>query len=432
MQHLPQGFQTVKNRGVRLRTAVRVIPSNDLLQERTITVKITNGKPRSFVIPAGTLWRSNRAHAKETNGVSTHARYDDLYDLLRSGRHAVHQYAAHESSGVGETAEIREDVETARAFVRYVLAAGVVEAEEKAVFEKMQTQLVADYVAKRNDDKRTARVQFVRGMVMTDATGRNNPPAAAMVSGAGIGHLLKRLAEIPKISTCMDRRTVQVYAYIQSHMDLYRELWEDLRVGTKPRSQGLFQRWEIAAASDARRSRSILRSMLQRLREYRMAFDAIKARPFCKNAAHTVRDLDAAIAACEAGDLKGLRTTLAKVRRGIRWVFVMDALQVEVIGRLSYLLNRLGREETKRRRGIPRDKRSRFIRITRDMAPDDFAAVEAALTSFLHRLDSCSDQLLDRPVKADVERLVREAEGAMRVDDWRLAKKRLIAAAKYL
>jgi len=428
-----QVIKIIQNRGGRLWISVQVIPSNDLIQQRPATLRVANGKAGNIFIPAGTLWRANHTRAKETAGASTHARYDDLYDLLRSGRHAVCQYAVHDSDGAGEMREVREDIETARAFVRFMLVSGMYEPDEKRELLEMQSLLVSRYEIKRARHKTVARSQFMRGMITTDSIGRNNPPAAAMVSGAGIGHLLKRLTDIPRLSTCMDRRTIQVYVFIQSHMNLYRELWDDVRVDTKSRSRGILQQWIIRVSmSESRTKKAFLRKIRRRLCEYREAFTEIRTRPFCKNAAHTVKDLNAAIETCKVGDLRILRIQCAKLRRGIRWVFVLDVLQIEVISRLSFLLARLRREETKRRRSIPCNKREKTIQITRDMAPVEFAAVERLLASFLHRLDRCSDATLDVPVKAKVECLIRGAEYAMTVDDWTLAKKRLISAAKFL
>lgn len=421
----------VRNRGLRLRAKALILPSRDLVQIPPVTVPPNAERAKPLVVPAGAIWRPNGQLAKDTNGQSTHARYDDLYDLLRGGRHVVRRYGASSSVPASETAEVAEDIATARAFVRFVLAMGVYLPDEKRAFLRIQAELVGRYVPKRNERKVTARERFMRGMIMKDATGRENRPAAAMVSGAGIGHLLTRVQDIRRISTCIDRRTVCVFGYIEEHLELYKELWAALSTSRRSVDRGMFQRY-LDACDDPRahRAEAALRATERLLIEFRTAFRTIVARPFCRNARRTVRDLDRAIAYCRAGDRARLRFELERIRRGIRWTFVLHALQAEVLSPLSYLMEQLVREERKRMRdaGLPRGR----VSIRREMSPDRFAAIEKSLVSFLHRLEKCSDQGLAAPVKDNVDVWASLAKQAMSEDAWFEAKALLLRAAKLL
>lgn len=412
---------TIKNRGGYVRAKMIRLPSSDLLQTVPAILTTGNVRPKTLEIPAGTFWRPNRELERETEGGTSHARYGDIYDLLRAGHHVVHRYGADEPRKGSETSEIREDVATARTFVRFLLAMRMYEPDEKLGLYRIHAELVRRYGPKRNEHKMTARERFMRGIVMTDRLGRHNPPAAAMVEGSGIGHLLQRLDDVRWISSAIDRRTVHVWGSVEEHLDLYHEQWQALSPGVNGRGRGDILR--MVAASPDRHTVSALDRLL---REFRDAFAAVTANPYRRNAEHTRDDLEEAILLCREWKTARLLDVLARVRRGIRWVFALHALQTEVIAPFSYLRDELDRE---RRRG---NKGKRLLDVPRDSAPERFAATEAALEDFLRRLDKCSDERLVRPVKAEVERLASFAREAMRKDSWLEGKKFLLQAAKLL
>lgn len=387
------------------------LPSRDLVQLRPAVMQTVNGKTKRVVLPIGTIWRRNWEHERVTKGESTHAHYDDLYDLLRSGRHVTHGYGLGTpecATLANEASSIREDIVTARAYVRFVLAMGVYEPEEKNGFMRVQAGLVSSYSAKRNADKVTARERFARGLIMKDSLGRRNTSAAAWVTGAGISHLLTRMSSMKVLSTAIDRKTVYVYEYIREHLELYTELWRCLRGS---------DRLTFAATE-------------RLLQEFRSAFSTITARPFCRNASHTRRDLTEALRLVHAKDRAGLSKQIARVRMGIRWVFALDYLQTQVITPYSFMLERLHRMEAKRLRS--EGKKVRRIEITREMAPESFSEVERRLETFIAKLEKCSDAELKTKVKSHVEALAQDSLRALHAGNWRIAKRRLLACAKKL
>lgn len=411
MEHLTTSVQTVRSHGVALRLPMARLPSRDLVQLRPAVMRVVNGKTTEVHLPMGTIWRRNWEHERETKGESTHAHYDDLYDLLRSGRHVTLGYGLgtpERTTLPSEASSIREDIVMARAYVRFVLTMGVYEPAERTTFMRVQSELVSSYWAKRNVSKVTARERFARGLILKDSLGRRNPSAAAWVTGAGISHLLARMSTMKILSTAIDRKTVYVYEYIREHIELYTELWGCLRGS----------------------SRLTPAAMERLLLEFRSAFSAITARPFCRNASHTRRDLDEALRLVCAKDRAGLVHQITRIRMGIRWMFALDYLQTQVITPYVFMLERLRGMEAKRLRA--EGKKTRRIVIAREMAPDSFKEVESRLEVFITKLGKCSDVDLKTKVKDAVEAIAKDALLALQAGDWRIAKKRLLACAKKL
>jgi len=122
---------------------------------------------------------------------------------------------------------------------------------------------------------------------------------------------------------------------------------------------------------------------------------------------------------------------LRKIRRGIRWIFALDALQMQVIRPLSLLLDEIKRLERKRLRNgdgtFTKDK----IVIQRSAAPHLIAAIEKSLQEVRTKIhERCRDNDLARPIKKRVELYLEVAQEAMAADDWGLAKTNLQNASR--
>jgi len=178
------------------------------------------------------------------------------------------------------------------------------------------------------------------------------------------------------------------------------------------------------------RGASGLAAASRRLLEYHEAFAAIKARPFCKNAAHVAAELKDASELCLKGERERLRTVLRKIRRGLRWVFALDSLQMEVILPLSLLLEQL----TKLRKRM-RDGDRTYTRgpagVPRAAAPELFSRIEQSLLDLRTKVRAkCNDDDLATKIKDRVELYLGTAQEYLQADEWLLAKHNLLQAAR--
>jgi len=420
VQAIVRQVRTVKSRGGRLRASMALLPSHDLVQ--LLPGKLVSKGVEIERCPMGSLWRHNRARTQETKGEAGDERFDCLYDLRDAGTHAVLNYGIGKTDPADEVPKLRVDLADARSYIRYLLATNAYPPEDRRSLILIQTELVARYTAVRNESKVTARERWMAGLNTTDSRGRRNVMAAALVSGAGIGHLLKRINEIPKIATVVDRRTLLVDRYIQEHLELYRELWDCLRMSDHRVNRGEFQRLLVIAEyphrNYVRMDRAAALWAIERLfTDFLHAFARIIARPFCRNAAHTRRDLKVAIQLVRTQDLAGVYRRIAKIRQGIRWVFALDHLREKVITPLSFLLDHL--------------RRKRFV-LRRFAAREEFFQIECALGVFIGKVERCFDTSLDRQVKGSVNACAYEAQRLMTQDQWKAAKEKLREAAKIL
>lgn len=428
-----------RRQGTTWQMRVAVLPSGDCVQVYPMSLGFVDQKSgvvKDVAFPAGVIWRSNSELLRRTKGRTSHACAADLYVLECMGEHAVNRYGSGRNDRATEVSYIRETVKTARSYVEYALATGAYTTEDRPVFAALLRQLVTSQPAVRDPHKVTARERFRRGMRLTDSLGRNNPMAAALVTGDGIGHLLERSSDVKAISLVVDRKTLFVFEHIRRHVELYQELWDALRMtarGVKRnRLQRLLETCECRA-NDAERQPALLARVwlwIQiGLRDFLSAFQQINVRPFCKNAAYTRRDIRDAIRLAEEHNASGLRKQFAKIRQGICWVFALDFLHRNVLGSLRFTLERLRREMNCPQRGATKHA---SVKITRALAPEAFADVDKRLADFISRVKKCSDADLKKKIKNRVLIYAYAAQAAMEREEWLVAKRQLVLAAHIL
>lgn len=370
---------------------------------------------------AGMIFVPNQELARWSPKGTTHMAFEGLYEAFRSGEHTIRRGGATPRSKHGEMREIREDIQTARAYVHCLIASGLLSFEEETAAYGALTELVGRYLMVRNDHKKEARDQLHRSKEFKDKRGRKNPPAAGFVAGSGIGHLLHRNREIAGITINIDRRTIYIVQAIEAHMDLYK----GLRVALKPRGELPPGILELLMEIDSDDEHLFLRSYRE-LGNFRYDFRRIVAMPFRKNAFHTAKDLATAMEYAKKHDRNGLRETYRKIVRGITWIFAQYALEMEVISPLSFLLEHLSGEVRKERRKLAVKKAAPIRRI---MDASRFGRIERSLVQFIEKLEKCSDEGLETPVMERIRVHVTDALARMRNDQWFKAKDALKEAS---
>jgi hypothetical protein len=289
----------------------------------------------------------------------------------------------------------------------------------------------------RDPDKVAAREFMERSLQETDALGRRNPMRNAMLSGGATGRFMKRRTNAREIRDFEAWRSKQVARLIADHLELYRKLWSVLSMSKtasllpdanrildksawlKKDANSLFnvyhnpQGWQMAE---------------QTFREQREAFAAIRIRPFRKNAAHVVRELERAMALCRTNGIDELLMLLRNIRRGTRWVFALDALQMEVIRPFSLLRHAIRRKRVRGADGT-------FVKGPRILrhgdAPQLFNQVETSLSTIRGKIEErCRDKDLARPIKKRVTLYLDTAQQALEQEEWMLAKRCLLQAAR--
>lgn len=431
-------FRTIKRRGTTKKMRVGVFPWGDFIQLRAVTMKyedLKTGEVLKEYFPRGTLWRANGELYQRTGGKTSHMCAPDLYSLECMGKHTVHRYGRGTLDTATEAADLREDVGVARVFAEYALMTGSYLPEDRPVFVAMLQHLVDARSLSRDVYQVGARERFSHGLTLTDRLGRFNPGSSAMVTGAGIGHLLERIESVNQISSVVDRKTLYVFEYIQKHLELYRELWETLRLHAVGDSRGKLQRLiEICemTTDDVEQEQMRLRawrSISIILTSYFAAFHRIVALPFRRNAYHTRRDLGDAMRLALEKNAPGLRFQIVKIRQGISWVFALDFLHRNVLASLRFTIDRLRREASRHRRGTGQKGP---LKIARSLAPKAFNDVDARLADFIHRVETHTDAALKVKVRDRVLAHARAAQQAMAKEEWLLAKRELTLAARSL
>jgi len=372
---------------------------------------------------SGTVFVPNRELARVSPRHTTHMAFEEgLYDAFRSGSHVIRRNGMRPGSKRGELQNIREDVATARSFVRCLLASGLLTKKEEDAARLALRDLIVRYGLARNEHKIAGRDALHRSIDFKDRLGRKNPSAAGFVTGSGIKHLLERGGELGFISIAVDRRTVMVWQAIEAHMEIYEDFRRELRPAgvqrpgmletllTSPNPIAVFQRTEYM------------------LGQFLTSFSQISAQPFRKNAYRVSQDLEEAIRLANAGGVVALRAQYLKLRRGITWVFAQHYLETEVIAPLSFLMDSLTREEHRKMRG---SGKKQAVRIVYAMDPPRFKRIMNAFMEFEARLQKCSDEGLAHPIKGDVVTCVLAAVEAMKKteQDWPKVKKHLKAAS---
>ncbi len=427
--------ETVKNGGGTLTCDMAVFPWGDLMMLKNAAMPRPGKRGiHEVMIKAGGFWVSNQELRRRSKGKATHAYYDNLYDRLRGGEHTK-RTEEKEDRDMG--AFIREQ----RDFSRMLIDMRAFTPDEQAERMEFQRRRIGRLMGVRDERKAEARDLMAEAAELEDANRRRNPLAMGFVSGASIDRLQKRRKDAVGIWSHEVWRTRQASLLIAYHMDLYGELWEALSM--RPAVGGAAGQVRIFGDTASIENDSLslvaetrgvpgLQAASRRLLEYHHVFAAIKARPFRKNAAHVAAELREAASLCVMGDRERLRTLLRKIRRGLRWVFALDSLQMDVVLPLSLLLQQLAKSHKRRRDGNGAFVKGP-VRIPRAAAPELFSRIEQSLLDLRTKIRAkCNDDDLATKIKDRVELYLGTAQEYLQADEWLLAKHNLLQAARCL
>ncbi|MBI5654745.1 hypothetical protein HZC53_03790 [Candidatus Uhrbacteria bacterium] len=424
--------RTVNNGGGSLTCDMGVLVWGDLLMLEKQPMLRPKRKTQDAKIKAGSFWRPNRELEDRTDGDATHAHHDDAYLLQAAGEHVI-------LTEEFEVEEMRQRIAEAADFSTIMLDYRAMSIQELTDSLESQAARVESLSAVRDGEKVAAREMMAETLDLTDSTGKINPMAKAMQSGGANGRFRKRLKNAQAIRNREMVRTKQVSDMIVEHLHQYSLLWSMLSMRATPEKPGGPEQVFDTSASlssgfecllSETRGNEGLEAAESRLKRFLEVFSSIRIRPFCKNAAHVVRELKSAIRLCREANRAGLMSLLRKLRRGIRWIFALDDLQMKVILPLSILLERL-RRLIKRERGKNGTFTKGPIVITRAAAPLLFGKIEDELKLIRQKVrEKCRDDELRRSIKEDVEMYLGTAQAALKKDDWQMAKSNLLRAAR--
>jgi hypothetical protein len=408
-RHLDQN--TIKNKGGAITGPMQLLPCGDLVLLEWRTHYFKDGSRPSKRYGPGTILRPNRKTAKKTNYRSTHQIYDDAYALERGATHAVRRYGVRSKERGTEIGDIAVDKQTLREYVVFLIRMGPhMEHVLKDLYLGMN-KLAKRYGWMIDESKKKAAIQIIRGLIEKDSLGRKNIPAAAMSMGGAIWNLLEREEVIQWLSMYMDQKAVQTERLIDTHIDLYRRLWN--LVGKDSAIETLLDQPSHETLP-----------FRMKLKDLYDQFETVCLKPFVRNAQHTVRDIATVLDLLSNSSSYGYgrilrKETLTRLKEGIRWVFVLDALQREIIFPLSFLINDLIAQDRLKRRGT----KKRPIKITTSLAPEKFADLAGRIESFEKRLGKCQSkahehEVLEHDVKEEVLGYLELAKAHIREGKW--------------
>lgn len=428
MLELRERFVTIAYLGNPTRLKVRRFKWGDLVLVDPITLP-AKGKKSGEEIPSGVIFRRNAQMGKDTDHESEWMLYRNLYEIWRAGWHMKTRY--HKQ----ERIELDGFREKAFAFVQYLVYLKSVREEDKKRVVDAFVLAAEELSGKRATRKVVAGARFleatpgVRGNGYMDSSGRRNPVAAAMIVGAGQGHIIERWEDAEAIVSRTDLRTVELFNAIRYNTSAYWDLWFALSPQDRPyRDVEILRSLHLSITGRTEgpmrisledRTEGNLKNIAYQLRQYRDAFLAIAERPYRNNAKHTANDLETAMAYALDNQPDDVVLALDKVRNGIRWMFALHVLQMSFITPLAFLLERLTLQSNARRKSGDDEV---DVRISRTMAKDDFAAMESAMDDFKARVVRCKDQFLDRRIKERALARVAMVQGLMDCDKWPEAK----------
>lgn len=431
--YIPEEATVQNSRGSLTAVLGRLSWGGDHMVLEDGTLKQPRGRNGEVLVPSGSFWRSNAELRNRTKGKSTHAHYADLYELELAGRHA-------QLFEKFDREEMRRLMGEQRDFSLFLLNyAATVEDERRERFA-LHMGLSRTLAMVRDSDKIAARAMMDAAFNLVDATGRLNPVAKAMQSGGAIGRFKTRRERAAAILAYEEWRTQQVIDAIDDHLYLHERLWMALSMAQRPGTTDVAERiftedtyLKIGSdnwLSDVR-GKDGLKAAARVIQSYIDPLSTIQALPFRKNAAHVIKELTRAKDLCEQGNRLELVPLLRKTRRGLRWVFALQALQREVIFRLSLLLDAL--KKLRAVQVVVDDAGKRKFVIPRSAAPEHFALIEQALESVRTRIrEKCNEQDLDHRIKKRVELYLGTAKEALATDNWKVAQVNLVKAARLM
>ncbi len=391
------------------------------------------GKNGEVLVPAGSFWRSNAELRSRTKGKSTHAQLVDLYELELAGRHTL-LFEKFDKD------EMRQRIAAQRDFSIFMLNFPATTEDERRLLFETHYGLAGKLAKVRDSDKIAAREMMHAAFSLLDSSGRPNPVAKAMQSGGAIGRFKTRSARATAIADFEEWRTRKVVEVIDDHLYLYGRLWMALsmaqRSGVADVAERIFTEDTYLRIgpdnwlSDVR-GQDGLRAAAQVIRSFIDPLSTIQVLPFRKNTAHVLKELRLAQQLCEQGKRLELVSLLRKTRRGLRWVFALHALQHDVNMPLSLLLDALRKLYSKNL--VEDGTGRRRVVIPRSAAPDHFAVIESALESVRTRIEEkCNEDDLDHKIKKQVEIYLATAQVALAEDNWTVAQKNIVKAARLM
>ena len=401
-----------------------------LLHEASFHYPKPDRKKRTETLLAGSILRPNKQKARDTKGRTTHESFPDLYMAFRGSGHAVSNYGAEGGIPDTEEAEVQTTIQALHEYVTLLFSLEPHFAHVLTDVKVGMGDLAKSYQYKINEQKKRAQAHMWRGIMDTDSLGRNNPGAQRYAMYGAGNELRKREDAIQWLSMHMDHKTARCLRLINEHVELYNRLW--LEICTASATSQL-SNWQAHGLKYA-----MIKDLYQRIL-------AIRVRPFRRLAAQTERDLRELISAMEKQQPpEVIYSIVNRLREGTRWVFALDTLQMQIIFPLSGLVHRLERQEKNRRR---RTKKKGPIRITFDMAPDEFGSLAKMIftdppfvtrgedeldQSFETRLGRINDQDLRSPKKVSTLRWLEEVRYYADQDDWRGVKESLKEMASHI
>lgn len=369
------------------------LPWGDALQVETVSG-----------VDAGSIWRPNQQLAKRTRGETTHQRYSDVYKLLRAGLHIRDQYGIRHPDEASERGVVTADIEDARLLAQAILGLRVTSESDASLSAALNVRLAEKYASKVDENKATSGQRFARALHAFDDYLRHtgvvetNPvperkltrSQAAMVVGSGIHYLQRRLEVMESIAGWLEYRTGKIYALIGRTMTVYRELW------------GVLAKPEFHLVSTERRL-----ELSKYLRGFVNSARTMRFRPFRNNAFRAGQDAELILEALILGDDKTALEGLRRLRRGIRWIFMLNAVQCEIAIPLSLRLERRSRAHR-----VPAEKSVMFPEVEQEK-------LVGAIRGLPGRLRTLSDEGLQTPVKTAVLAQVDQAIEFANASDWR-------------
>lgn len=402
----------------------KYLQSSDLVQIGDKFVTLKNDKSKKMKshakrLQAGWIWRRNRQMGHSTGHKSEWMRYACLYSLWIAGLHINSQQPI-------EHEQIARLIEGARQYAVYLVYLRKIKPGDVELFVNEFSASVQELSTKRAPRKVVARARFTesastaRGKYLTDSSGKPNPMAVAMQVGAGIGHLQEREQDVIRIGANLDARTLNVFLMIQDRIRLYWDLWCFIHDGPINYQSGTklgitLPEKQASSLSEITASEGHSAAMT-RLSILNVQIAGISERPFVNNARHLCADLAWVIVSNDPA-ISG--HYLQKARDGMRWVFVNHFWWMFFLAPLSMLIHDIVLAQRALRRKTGEKGK---ILITKSLAPEEFKHLEKALAEFEKRLAKCSEVLLERKMKARIEKALMLIREKIQADDWRAVK----------
>lgn len=395
----------------------------------------------------------NHGSVMVRNGKHWSAYQEGLISAWRAGVHIEHQGGL--QVGVRDSAELLElfrDTRSVREYVKARLSTDTLSALVQSRHEAVFDQIIRALRTKTDTRKLIALMDFERAQEPMDSLGRNNPAAAAMAGGAGIGRLLERQEDVRHILSRVNVRTFRMWKELKRIEGCYRELLR-LLGGRSGKSRNRTTIPVLAASNlpvDWRHADELLdaqmnifrwirvepfrRNKLQLGSDFRHAREAFLRDGIRRSEkmARTVSRMDRLQYKSELDTIRGgLEDRLAIMRQGITWMLAKFHLEMTIIAPLSWLMADVRADYSATLRANEQPTRGE-LDVHSSMHPHRFQAIKDRLNAFNERVSERPDDHLRTKVQSDVLAHTKEARGCMLGEDWERAKEELGIASSYL